>query len=1447
MFGTGTPSAADLPCAGGGRPLDGVAPVAGAVRLPHVAEVTRAAFSADGRLLATGDREGVVRIWRDGVELWRAEHDRPIVALQFGPGETLLAAGRFGKARLWNWSDETVEGEPFQPRFLLSAALSTEGRLLVAGAAGGAWVWSLPSRAEESLEHDLAVYSVAVAPDGTRVATGDAAGAVRLWTRGESGWQAKELAGEHDDRVTQIGFSLDGSRLFSFDRKGTAVVRRLADGSFSRWTSPEPDEPWLAAAFSADGKRLLVTSGDGTGELVDLTTVDAPPVELAEALDGSPKSVAALAPAGERALIAFGPMVSVETLAIAASELPTEEFVRQGANRPQLAIETGSTTIRTVAVSEDGRLLLTGAEDGALRLWQAEPLAELRRLEGHSGAILDAVFSRQGRHALTGSADGSARLWDLATGNEVRRFEPKFDVLSPMSAGAVLSVAISDDGCRVLTGGREDVQVRLWDVSSGRELRRFRGHEDSIRAVGFVRGEPERVVSSSRDGTARIWSMDGARVGTTLAGEREASSGGGTTSSGDGETLRTVTGNPDNHRRPVVFSARGDWLLRGWNTGRLELVEVPSGEVLRRFAGHEDAVAAVALSPDGSIAASVGEDGSAKVWSTASGERLGRYSTDGAKAAALLPIAGGAVLVTAGAGGVGTVRSLADGDELARLGETPNRVKALAIARSGDPILFGGGSRVWSWSTTGSRGRSFDVGDAEVTAVGLSADGGRAVAGDSEGLVRVWSTASGVEVARFEHEEEVIGVATLPPDRVVVATGDGVVRLWSPGSALPERTFDASADTVLRGTATLAFDLCSTGQLVTGGAGGTLRLWSIETGAIEARFRETTSGSVLSVACAPDGRTLAASSGDGVRLWAVDSKVPLRRFQAPGGAAEFASSVRYAPDGRTLLIGGATGDAYLVSPEGRLLERFEGSGGAPAAARFTPDGRWVVTGHHDGVSRLWSTAGGVEAARWVVYPGGNWALAAPDGRFDTDDLEAVRGLNWVLPEDPLRALPLEIFMRDYFEPRLFSRLLARERLPPVPDLAELNRLQPQLALEAMPQQGDGRPELRVTVEVVPTVGDDGDSGARDLHLFRDGQLVGMIEGDLLSASGSGTHTFADVSIPLDGRRQTELSAYAFNRDGVKSETARFLHPLPEELPRRRGRAYVVAIGVDRYEDPQWRELSFASHDARATAAALTGSLESLGDYSEVVSIELVSTAEEATATRDLVQGMIDLLAGRRTGLERRLLEAVPAAARLGEVEPEDLVLLSFAGHGSTDEAGVFHLQLRDGPVSSDDLSVWLRDVDAGSLALVIDACQSAASVEEEGFKPGPMGSRGLGQLSYNKGMPILAASQADDVALEFANLKHGLLTYALIREGLEGALADRRPRDRSISLAEWLSWGVERVPSLAEEARRGVVDVARWRGSELVSGRRPVVAQQPALFDFRRRRDPVPLARAGNE
>src|SRR5262245_30136769 len=132
---------------------------------------------------------------------------------------------------------------------------------------------------------------------------------------------------------------------------------------------------------------------------------------------------------------------------------------------------------------------------------------------------------------------------------------------------------------------------------------------------------------------------------------------------------------------------------------------------------------------------------------------------------------------------------------------------------------------------------------------------------------------------------------------------------------------------------------------------------------------------------------------------------------------------------------------------------------------------------------------------------------------------------------------------------------------------------------------------------------------------------------------------------------------------------------------------------------------------------------------------------------------------------------LPGEARdLLPATPDDLVAVSFSTHGLTGPDGTFYLlphdippgltrdavsrpgaplgRLLDSCVTSEDLARWLRPVDAGELVLLVDACQSAGSVAPQGYKHGPFGSRGLGQLAYDKAMRVLAASQFDRMTFE---------------------------------------------------------------------------------------------------
>ena len=125
--------------------------------------------------------------------------------------------------------------------------------------------------------------------------------------------------------------------------------------------------------------------------------------------------------------------------------------------------------------------------------------------------------------------------------------------------------------------------------------------------------------------------------------------------------------------------------------------------------------------------------------------------------------------------------------------------------------------------------------------------------------------------------------------------------------------------------------------------------------------------------------------------------------------------------------------------------------------------------------------------------------------------------------------------------------------------------------------------------------------------------------------------------------------------------------------------------------------------------------------------------------------------------------------------------------------------------------------------MVLDACQSAESVQAKDFKPGPLGSQGLGQLAYDKRMRILAASQSYESAHEYDSIHQGLLSYLLTHDGLEQSKADWKPVDHRIMVGEWLAFGAYAVPKFD----LGTINDPHGAGTVQYH---PL--QTPALFNF---------------
>jgi hypothetical protein len=333
-----------------------------------------------------------------------------------------------------------------------------------------------------------------------------------------------------------------------------------------------------------------------------------------------------------------------------------------------------------------------------------------------------------------------------------------------------------------------------------------------------------------------------------------------------------------------------------------------------------------------------------------------------------------------------------------------------------------------------------------------------------------------------------------------------------------------------------------------------------------------------------------------------------------------------------------------------------------------------------------------------------------------------------------------------------------------------------------------------------------------------------------------------------GSEVSEFSVYAFNEDRVKSDTARATFRRTAVEPVK-PRAFVISIGIDAYDAPRLK-LQFAASDAELIATRLAA----IPGY-EVRRLTLAAqrTADGRTlrVTRETIEIMFSAMSGADVPVSAGYLEAEGFdASGLDTVRPDDIVIIAFSGHGWADPQGNFYMlpsdakwaEGADAPdpatlFSSANLAMFLSSkMQAAEIALIIDACHSAASVSGADFRPGPMGDAGLGQIAFDKGVRILAATQSDDVALEDPTLRQGLLTYALAGEGLTatGGQADS-DRDGRITLDEWLAYATRRMPTLSSDVRLGrlTTDASGARGwVRANAGASKPVVQEPSLFDF---------------
>jgi len=248
--------------------------------------------------------------------------------------------------------------------------------------------------------------------------------------------------------------------------------------------------------------------------------------------------------------------------------------------RPELpaALTAHTGAVACVAVSPDGTRAVTGGADKGLWVWDLVSRRVVRCVAGHRDRVCCVAFAPDGRRVLSSGLDQTVRLWDLDAALELKCFDRQTN----------RSAAFAPDGKTALCGALYDGKLRLFDVTTGKEIRRLVGHADWVVCVAFA-ADGKVALSGGLDKTIKLWDVATGRLLRTFPLKNTV--------------LSSVAFSPDGWR---VLSAGADNLVRVWDTF--------TGAELCRLVGHTDAVSCVAVSPDGDRAASAGHDGTVRLW-----------------------------------------------------------------------------------------------------------------------------------------------------------------------------------------------------------------------------------------------------------------------------------------------------------------------------------------------------------------------------------------------------------------------------------------------------------------------------------------------------------------------------------------------------------------------------------------------------------------------------------------------------------------------------------------------------------------------------------------------------------------------------------------------------------------------------------------------------------------
>lgn len=619
------------------------------------------------------------------------------------------------------------------------------------------------------------------------------------------------------------------------------------------------------------------------------------------------------------------------------------------------------------------------------------------------------AFSPDGKLLVSCGWDSVVRIWDRSTGKELRRTGKGFNTVAFSPTGKLLTLGETLQGALIVQ-----------EVSSGRETARIKGDKASIHAIAFS-ADGNTVASGSYDGTIRLWNVATRAQSGELAGHQgfvaalAYSPGGHQIASGSEDhtirlwdvgsrkEIRRINGHQD-RVNSVCFSPDGKLLASGSEDHSFRVWNAATGAVLWSSAKHKAPVESVAFSPDGKLLAASG-DAFIRLWDATSGKPVRQWQayTNWVNAVAFSP--DGKFLASGSAYDAAIhLWDVETGRELRPIVGHCGSVGLVDFSADGQTLTTWGTDQRfcrWDLRTGAPQWRTLRLSHAPLAAITFSADRRTAATVDKfdDFTIRIWDAESDRQIRAFGAVPGPAPCFTFSPDARTLATNSGndpTIRLWDVAAGKEKRS--------LKGHSRRCYSLkfSPDGKLLASASvDRTLRIWDCPTGA-ELRNWQQPRFPPYRIVFSPEGKLVAAAGVvQKARVWDVSTGKELPELR---GDRDSAWSLAFSPDGRFLAVGGGERDPDAIhiweTATGQEVRRFHGHHCATSSLAFSADGRTLASGEADSTALLWDLTCGLN--REGVRVGSHSAHEMELLWNDLASEDAVRAYRarWSLAADP---------------------------------------------------------------------------------------------------------------------------------------------------------------------------------------------------------------------------------------------------------------------------------------------------------------------------------------------------------------------------------------------------------------------------------------------------------------